>query len=388
MALSKKQKKKLVCVIITMLLSSELQLRKVSYKMEQEFSMMKISNLLKSDDDTFQIRFKMSKFLFTNLWKNLQRHFVNTDRISSFENVEKLMIGINFLLKGKTVRDQCEDFGRSPSSIQKARQQFVQGIIATYAHDMFSPESWPPRRKNASYTPPKDNAGVFAGCVGQIDGTHLLFNSSEIDKARFVNYHDYSSTNTLIAVDHQLRILFIYPGCEGSMHDGRVMALSNFYSKYLQTLPQGMFMLADCGYALRNHKVLTPYRNQRYHLSEFRGNNPPRNEQELFNLVHSKIRNAVERCIGVFKRKFRIFKTSSEIELDFFVKVVIAAAILYNLMLDDKDTWPEGDSSEEDGNDDDDDENNNEDRNDDTDDAAERWRAEIANALWRFRDLY
>jgi hypothetical protein len=53
--------------------------------------------------------------------------------------------------------------------------------------------------------------------------------------------------------------------------------------------------LVDAGYACRT-SFLPPYREVRYHLSEFSNRNYPTNAKELFNLRHSSLRVVVERA--------------------------------------------------------------------------------------------
>ena len=60
--------------------------------------------------------------------------------------------------------------------------------------------------------------------------------------------------------------------------------------------------------------MLTPYDGVRYHLKEWlrEGVEKPRNKEELFNLRHASLRNAIERLFGVWKRKFKIILSRNE----------------------------------------------------------------------------
>nr|CAD1827961.1 unnamed protein product [Ananas comosus var. bracteatus] len=59
-------------------------------------------------------------------------------------------------------------------------------------------------------------------------------------------------------------------------------------------VPQGYFYLCDAGYP-NGEGFLTPYRGQRYHLSEWRQARQPQTPQELYNYKHSSARNVIER---------------------------------------------------------------------------------------------
>ena len=67
----------------------------------------------------------------------------------------------------------------------------------------------------------------------------------------------------------------------------------------------GKYYVVDAGYPNRDG-YLAPYKGQRYHVPEWRNGPPPNGEQELFNHLHSSLRNVVERIFGVWKMKLRI----------------------------------------------------------------------------------
>lgn len=98
----------------------------------------------------------------------------------------------------------------------------------------------------------------------------------------------------------------------------------------INALPVRNFILADAGYVL-SKRVLTPFRATRYHLKEFGATSEkPGTAKELFNLRHSKMRNVVERTIGVWWRFLRYENES----LDFaFVSRELAVVIPDSLIL-------------------------------------------------------
>jgi hypothetical protein len=76
----------------------------------------------------------------------------------------------------------------------------------------------------------------------------------------------------------------------------------------MKWLPGG-YLLGDSGYGLSRH-VLVPYRGVRYHLKEFAATaaGRPQSKEELFNLRHAQLRNIVERCFGLLKRRFKVLR--------------------------------------------------------------------------------
>jgi hypothetical protein len=73
----------------------------------------------------------------------------------------------------------------------------------------------------------------------------------------------------------------------------------------------GFFALFDAGSAMVTRKLLTPYRNVRYHLKEWSAN-PPVNKEELFNLRHAMKRVRAEIGNGLLKGRFRVLREGIE----------------------------------------------------------------------------
>ena len=61
----------------------------------------------------------------------------------------------------------------------------------------------------------------------------------------------------------------------------------------------------DSGYPNRNG-YLAPYKGSTYHLPEFRlrRHRAPQGKYEMFNYLHSSLRNVIERAFGVLKQKW------------------------------------------------------------------------------------
>jgi hypothetical protein len=64
----------------------------------------------------------------------------------------------------------------------------------------------------------------------------------------------------------------------------------------------GKYYVIDSGYP-SEYEFLGPYRGETYHNSEFHRRGQPRSREELFNQVHSSVRCAIERIVGVWKKK-------------------------------------------------------------------------------------
>jgi DDE superfamily endonuclease len=144
----------------------------------------------------------------------------------------------------------------------------------------------------------------------------------------------------MVACDFQNHFVYVMSGWEGSASDAAVLKSAidegGFY------VPQDKFYLVDGGYA-NTPNFIAPYHGQKYHLREHGGvNQRPRNYKELFNLRHARLRNHVERIIGVLKMRFLILKVGTYYPLDIQRDIATAACILHNFIVyhNGDMTWP------------------------------------------------
>lgn len=93
--------------------------------------------------------------------------------------------------------------------------------------------------------------------------------------------------------DHRRRLIDIFIGYPGSVHDSRVLRNSPLKNN-LEEKCGRYYLLGDSGYPLLP-SLLTPYKD--------RGNLSRR--QQNFNLKLSKNRYVIEHCFGLLKQKFR-----------------------------------------------------------------------------------
>ena len=68
----------------------------------------------------------------------------------------------------------------------------------------------------------------------------------------------------------------------------------------------GRYYLADAGYK-EMARYMTPYKNTRYHINDFRGIDLQQlQREEKFNYIHAKLWNVIERRFGVLKERWYI----------------------------------------------------------------------------------
>jgi hypothetical protein len=135
--------------------------------------------------------------------------------------------------------------------------------------------------------------------------------------------------NVLAVCDFDVRFTLVLTGWPGSVHDMRVFtdAMTKYgdmfphpsTGKYLPMLQlqllvqlvetyktvllcRKFFYLVDSGYS-NCPGYLTPYKETKYHLLEYREGPEPKGKKEIFNFAHSSLRNVIERSFGVLKMK-------------------------------------------------------------------------------------
>jgi DDE superfamily endonuclease len=138
------------------------------------------------------------------------------------------------------------------------------------------------------------------------------------------------SQNVMAVCDFDRRFTCVMARWEGSASDATVLksALDDGF-----TVPQCKYYLVDAGHA-NTPKLLAPYRGLRYHVKEQGlANERPRNYRELFNLQHAKLRNHIERIIGVLKMRFPILKVATYHTIDAQIDIVQASCTLHNFIV-------------------------------------------------------
>ncbi|XP_061365999.1 protein ALP1-like [Gastrolobium bilobum] len=154
----------------------------------------------------------------------------------------------------------------------------------------------------------------FKNCLGALDGTHIKVNPLIVDKARYLTRKGDIATNVLGVCSQDAQFIYVLPEWEGLAVDSRVLRDAISRSNGLR-VPKGF---------------LTPYRGQRYHLSEWRHGAQPTTAQEFFNMKHSSARNVIERCFGLLKGRWAIVRSKSFYPVKTQIRIKTACCLLHN----------------------------------------------------------
>jgi hypothetical protein len=93
------------------------------------------------------------------------------------------------------------------------------------------------------------------------------------------------------------------------------------------------YYLVDSGYPNRKG-FLAPFKNNTYHIPDFRREGRPTGKKEIFNYLHSSLRNAIERVFGILKNKWRILKQIPSYGLVTQKRIILACIALHNFIRD------------------------------------------------------
>ncbi|XP_047151803.1 putative nuclease HARBI1 [Vigna umbellata] len=209
-------------------------------------------------------------------------------------------------------------FHRSGATVNKHFHNVLDAILSLESEFLTQPsgdEVHPYVLNNNRFYP------YFKDCLGAIDGTHVRVT----DAPRFCGRKDWPTQNVFAACDFEMNFTYVLAGWEGTTSDSRIL-------KNALDRDDPKVYLGDAGFMLKS-TVMTPYRGVRYHLKEFthRG---PQNARELFNHIHSSLRNVIERTFGVLKKRFPIIAsdTKPHYGLETMTDIILACCILHNFI--------------------------------------------------------
>lgn len=164
----------------------------------------------------------------------------------------------------------------------------------------------------------------FPCVLGAIDCTHIKLQSPGGENAEhFRNRKGYFSWNVQVVCDANLCIRDIVVRWPGSSHDSHIFNSSSIKTKFESGDMGNSVLLGDSGYANTNY-LLTP-------LLEV--TTPAQN---LYNESQIRTRNTIERCFGVWKRRFPILSLGMRVSLSKSQTIVVATAILHNIAIQEK----------------------------------------------------
>ncbi|XP_024980897.1 uncharacterized protein LOC112517752 [Cynara cardunculus var. scolymus] len=175
-----------------------------------------------------------------------------------------------------------------------------------------------------------ERADYRKGAIGALDVT-LIHAVVPVDQqARYKGRGRGECYQNVLAIcDFNMVFTYVWAGWEGIAHDARVLreVALNPTSGFPFPTPE-KYYLCDAAYA-NTRGFLTPYRNTRYWLADFRRRRALTKE-ERFNHAHAQLRNVIERAFGVLKARFPILKQMAPYPFRIQRNIVIARFAIHN----------------------------------------------------------
>ncbi|KAL0324086.1 UNVERIFIED_CONTAM: hypothetical protein Scaly_2375700 [Sesamum calycinum] len=209
-----------------------------------------------------------------------------TSRVSSIEEVALFMqtVGMH-----KRQRDSMERFQHSLETINRRFHRVLSALCAIAPELITRPNFTDTHSRVVSNI---DFYPYFKDCVGAMDGTLVPAWVPQIDQNRYRSRKGRLAQNVLAICDFDMNFTYVYAGWEGSAADARVL------NHVVSQDPKFRFLQLD-----------------------------------LFNHAHSRLRNVIERCFGVLKKRFPILQWGMpSYLLQHQVDLVIACCTLHNFI--------------------------------------------------------
>ncbi|XP_076890202.1 uncharacterized protein LOC143541207 [Bidens hawaiensis] len=173
---------------------------------------------------------------------------------------------------------------------------------------------------------------IFPGAIGALDGTLIHAIVAVDQQTRYRGRGKGECYQNVLAIcDFNMVFTFLWAGWEGIAHDSRVLKEVAFnQTSGFPFPPTDKYYLCDAAYT-NTRGFMTPYRNTRYWLADFRRRRALTKE-EKFNYAHAQLRNVIERSYGVLKARFPILRRMALFSFPKQRDIVIACFAVYNFI--------------------------------------------------------
>ncbi|KAK5787292.1 hypothetical protein PVK06_041946 [Gossypium arboreum] len=281
-----------------------------------------IKRLVYASDETCIEQVRMNRTTFFKLCEMLQtlgelkssRNMLVDEQVAMFLHI------ISHHLKNRVIKHH---FNRSREIVSRSFHNVLNAAIRL--QDVLFKKAEP---ITANSTDPRWK--WFKNYLGALDGTHIKIRVPTVDKLRYQTRKGDIATNMLGVCTPDMQFVYVLPGWEGSVADGRVLrdAISR---RHGLKVPHGCYYLVDAGYT-NCEGFLAPFRGQRYHLNEWRQGYQPSTPEEFFNMKHASVRNVIERCFGLLKLRWGILRSPSFYLVKVHNRIIIACCLLHNFI--------------------------------------------------------
>ncbi|MFQ6658477.1 hypothetical protein Gotur_027729, partial [Gossypium turneri] len=198
-----------------------------------------VKRIVYASDETCIEQVKMNRFSFFKLCEMLQtlkglkssRHMLVDEQVAMFLHI------ISHHLKNRVIKHH---FNRSGETVSRSFHS-VLNVVIRLQDVLFKKAE--PITANSSDTRWK----WFKNCLGALNGTHIKIRVPRVDKPRYRTRKGDIATNVLGVCTPEMQFVYVLPGWEGSVVDGRVLR-DAITRRHGLKVPHGCYYLVDFGY--------------------------------------------------------------------------------------------------------------------------------------------
>ncbi|KAM0052193.1 putative harbinger transposase-derived nuclease domain-containing protein [Helianthus debilis subsp. tardiflorus] len=256
-----------------------------------------------------------------------EKSWLKSSRSISFE--EKLAMFLTVIGHNERFRMVKRRFQHSTETIHRCFHEVLNAMMS-FAREVINPTS-----SNAIANTSERHRKlkqIFPRAIGALDGTlvHAVVPVDQQTRYRGRGKGE-CFQNVLAICDFDMIFTFVWAGWEGIAHDSRDLKEVAFNPTFgFSFPPPDKYYLCDAAYT-NTRGFMTPYRNMRYWLADFRRQRALTKE-EKFNHAHAQLRNVIERSYGVLKARFPILKQMAPFSFPIQRDIVIACFAVHNFI--------------------------------------------------------
>lgn len=229
-----------------------------------------------------------------------------------------VFVTLRFLASGSFLQNVGDMQGIDKSTASRVVIRVLRCIAIHFRHLINMPETQEDKRtvQQGFY-----NIARFPKCVGAVDCTHVkIISPGGEDPENYRNRKGFFSFNVQVICTADLQIQNIVCRWPGGSHDSTIFANSRVKTLFENGHFGDSVLVGDSGYGVKPY-LITPLLN------------PQTPAEHLFNESQIRTRNPVERCFGVWKRRFPILALGIRLAKHKVESIVVATAVLHNLAI-------------------------------------------------------
>ncbi|XP_026319164.1 putative nuclease HARBI1 [Hyposmocoma kahamanoa] len=259
----------------------------------------------------FQVRFRLDKTSVQQLLDEIYPYLtVKSTRNHGIKPLHQLLLTLRFYALGTMLLSVADFAGVSKASACRIVYDVSCAIAQLYNKYIYMQTN----TEQDFY-----EIARFPRVLGALDGTHIRIQSPcSHTGEEFRNRKGYFSLNVQAVCNAKLLFMNVVARWPGSAHDATIFNNSELRAQCESGLYGTKWLLADSAYPLKPY-LLTPLLN------------PQSRGEQLYNVAHIRTRNCIERCFGVWKRRFPVIGLTMRLSLNRIHAVIIATAVLHNI---------------------------------------------------------